>query len=177
MFPEYPGSVALGRQINRSMLGISLIALAGLMVLFTVPGIGLPSLFPTVVLVVGVVVLLLSFTPHTNRAVHWDITYSFAIQIARLPKTWFNACFPRESRDPSTWPFVLSFPLSIYGLCDVCSSRLRIEGRGERCFCPECGLELNTREYARRVRRALQDYRRLVRKLENVNLYLKSAGE
>jgi len=165
------------RRVNRSMLGISLIVLAGFLVLFTGPKIGLPTLIPTTVLVLGLVTLLLSFIPYPHRAVDFDILFSFVIQLAHLPRTWFNSCFPRETRDPSTWPFVLSYPLSTYGLCDVCGSRLRIEGRGERCFCPECGLELNSREYARRVRRALEDYRRLVRKLENVNLYLRSAGK
>lgn len=165
------------RRINRSMLGLSLIVLAGFLVLFTDPKVGLPSLIPTSVLVLGLAVFLVSFIPYPHRTLDYDILYSFAIQIARMPKTWFNSCFPMETRDPSTWPFVLSFPLSIYGLCDVCSSRLRIEGRGKRCFCPECGLELNSREYARRVRRALSDYRRLVRKLENVNLYMRSTGK
>ena len=159
------------------MLGISLIMLSFVLVLFTVPRVGLPTYVPTIVVVIGLFVFVTGFLPHTHRALDFDILYSFAIQIARLPKAWYNATFPEESRDPSTWPFVLSFPLSIYGLCDVCSARLRIEGRGMRCFCPECGLELNSREYARRVRRALQDYRRLVRKLEMVNLYLRSAGE
>ena len=159
------------------MLGVSLIILAFFLVLFTVPRVGLPAIIPTIVLVSGLIVFLTSFIPQPNRALDFDILYSYAIQLGRLPRIWYNSTFPTESRDPSTWPFVLSFPLSVYGLCDVCSSRLRIEGRGMRCFCPECGLELNSREYARRVRRALQDYRRLVRKLEMVNLYLKSAGE
>ena len=165
------------RRINRSVLGISLILLSFVLVLFTVPRVGLPTLIPSSVLVIGLVLFVSAFIPHPHRALDFDILYSLVIQIGRLPRVWYNSCFPEESRDPSTWPFVLSFPLSIYGLCDVCSSRLRIEGRGMRCFCPECGLELNSREYARRVRRALQDYRRLVRKLEMVNLYLKSAGE
>lgn len=165
------------RRINRVMVGISLVLLAGLLVLLTVPDIGLPTLVPTGVLVAGAAVLLASFVPNPSRALDYDLLYSFAIQIAHIPRIWYNSCFPEATKDPSTWPFVLSFPLSIYGLCDVCSSRLRIEGRGRRCFCPECGLELNSREYARRVRRALEDYRRLVRKLENVNLYLRSAGK
>jgi hypothetical protein len=159
------------------MLGVSFILLSFLLVLFTGPRIGLPTIIPTTTLVLGLIVLIISFLPHPHRALDFDILYSVAIQVGRLPKIWYNSTFPQESREASDWPFVLSFPLSVYGLCDVCSSRLRIEGRGMRCFCPECGLELNSREYARRVRRALQDYRRLVRKLEMVNLYLKSAGE
>jgi len=167
----------VNRRVNRVVLAVSLVLLAGILVLFTVPQIGMPTLIPTAVLVAGLLVLLASFAPSPWRALDYDLLYSLAIQIARLPRVWFNSCFPEATKDPSTWPFVLSFPLSIYGLCDVCSSRLRIEGRGRRCFCPECGLELNSREYARRVRRALEDYRRLVRKLENVNLYLRSAGK
>ena len=159
------------------MLGTSLILLSGLLAPLTGPATGLPYLVPTVILVAGAASLLASFMPNPNRTRDFDQLYSLAIQIARLPKTWFNSCFPPKSKDPSSWPFVLSFPLSTYGLCDVCGARLRIEGRGKRCFCPECGLELNTREYARRVRRALEDYRRLVRKLENISLYLKYAGE
>jgi hypothetical protein len=169
--------VLVNRRVNRSVLGVTLIILAGFLVLFTGPSIGLPTLVPTLVLVLGLVGLLASFVPNPHRALDYDIFYSFAIQIARLPRIWYNSCFPSRTKDPSNWPFVLSFPLSIYGLCDVCSSRLRIEGRGKRCYCPECGLELNTREYGRRVRLALSDYRRLVRKLENVNLYLRSAGK
>ncbi len=165
------------RRVNRIMLGITFVFLAGILVVLTHPDVGLPAFIPTSILVLGLIALLISFIPSSNRALDFDLLYSFMIQVAHLFRIWYNSCFPPETKDPATWPFVLSFPLSIYGLCDVCSSRLRIEGRGRRCFCPECGLELNSREYARRVRRALDDYRRLVRKLENVNLYLKSAGK